>query len=235
MIFIGTSGYNYAYWKTRFYPEKLPASKFLSYYSSQFNTVELNSSFYRFPTIENLRKAADQTPDDFRFSIKVHKIITHSRRLKDVADKIREFMDIVREGLDNKLSCVLFQLPPSYGFSEERLDDVIRYLSNDPRNVVEFRHVSWWNIRAYQALEENRINFCSVSFPGLPDDIIATGNLIYLRMHGVPNLFSSSYSDEILAALWAQIPPGKDAFIYFNNTMFEAGYNNARSLQDLAR
>ena len=83
-LYIGTSGFSYPYWKNRFYPEGLPGSKWLQYYATQFNTLELNSSFYRFPKIAHLKKAADQTPDDFVFTVKAHKIITHTRRMKDV-------------------------------------------------------------------------------------------------------------------------------------------------------
>ncbi len=142
-------------------------------------------------------------------------------------------MDIVQEGLDNKLACVLYQMPPSYTFSEERLINVVEQLSFDKRNVIEFRHVSWWKQEVYNLLKRYNINFCSVSYPGLPADYIITGNFLYRRMHGVPELFKSSYSDKELADLHHELPAEKNAFIYFNNTMFESGYNNAHSLQQL--
>src|SRR6185295_6324728 len=184
-LYIGTSGFSYPYWKNRFYPEGLPGSKWLQYYATQFNTLELNSSFYRFPKIAHLKKAADQTPDDFVFTVKAHKIITHTRRMKEAGDKIIEFMDIIQEGLGNKLACILYQMPPSYNFSEERLNDIVQHLSFDKRNVIEFRHASWWQQKVYQRLDENHIHFCSVSYPGLPDDNISTGQVFYKRMHGV--------------------------------------------------
>ncbi len=233
MLYIGTSGYSYPYWKNRFYPEKLAASKWLQYYATQFNTLELNNSFYRFPKTEHLKKAAGQTPDDFVFSVKAHKVITHTRRMKDVRETILEFTDIVQEGLGDKLACILYQMPPSYSYSEERMDDIVHNLSSGRQNVIEFRHVSWWRREVYQHLEEHHIHFCSVSYPGLPEDHIMTGHILYRRMHGVPELFKSSYSEGELAVLSGQIPAEGNSFVYFNNTMFEAGYSNARSLQRL--
>ncbi|GAB3420631.1 DUF72 domain-containing protein [Niabella aquatica] len=234
MIHIGTSGYSYTYWKNRFYPEKLPASQWLSYYATRFSTLELNNSFYRFPAVASLKRSASLTPEDFTFSVKAHKIITHTKRLVDVKDKIQEFMDIVQEGLGNKLACILYQMPPSYTFSEERLINIVKHLSFDKRNVIEFRHVSWWNQEVYTLLKKHHINFCSVSYPGLPGDNIITGSFLYRRMHGVPELFKSSYSAKELADLYQGLPVKKNAFIYFNNTMFESGYSNAQSLQQMA-
>ena len=232
-IYIGTSGFSYPYWKNRFYPEKLPSSKWLQYYATRFNTVEINSSFYRFPKVENLKKIALQTPDNFVFTVKANKIITHTRRMKDVKDKILEFMETVNRGLGSKLLCTLFQMPPSYSYTEERLADVISHLGSSMSNVIEFRHASWWNPTTYQALADNNIHFCSVSFPGLPEDNVITGDIFYKRMHGVPELFSSPYTGQELQALASQIPKDRKSFIYFNNTMFDAGYNNAYLLQQL--
>jgi uncharacterized protein YecE (DUF72 family) len=233
-VHIGTSGFSYSYWKNRFYPEKLPASQWLQYYSTQFNTVELNSTFYRFPIVKNLQKSAYATPADFRFTVKAHKIITHTRRMKDVKEKIKEFVGLVHEGLGDKLACMLYQLPPSYAYTAERLDDVLSALAGDSnKNVVEFRHLSWWNKEVYKAFKSNGLTFCSVSFPGLPEDNILTGKVFYKRMHGVPGLFKSSYSEAQLQALAGDVPKRKQSFIYFNNTMFEAGYTNAAMLKGL--
>lgn len=232
MIYIGTSGYSYSYWKNRFYPEKLAASKWLEFYATQFNTVELNNSFYRFPKIEQLKKAAAQTPDDFLFSVKAHKLITHTLRMKNVREKIEEFTGIIHEGLSEKLACILYQMPPSYHYTEEHLHDVITHLSIGQQNIVEFRHESWWKPEVYDQLTQHKINFCSVSYPNLPKENIVTGDVNYRRMHGVPQLFKSSYTSEELTALAAQLTGGQ-TFIYFNNTMFEAGYTDARTLQEL--
>ncbi len=228
--YVGTSGFSYAYWKNRFYPEKLPARQWLNYYAEQFNTLELNNTFYKFPEVENLKKMADKTPDNFKFTVKAHKIITHTLRMRQARDKVNEFTDIVTNGLDKKLACILFQLPPSYSYTEERLNDILSNLSHHADNVIEFRHVSWWKQEVYNELNKAKLTFCSVSFPGLPEEDVVTSTDFYKRMHGVPELFKSSYSSAQLKELSKNIPEGKKSFVYFNNTMFEAGYSNAREL-----
>lgn len=231
--YIGTSGYSYAYWKNRFYPQGLPASKQLNFYSSVFNSIELNYSFYRFPLVKNLIKSVNETSDDFRFSLKAHKTITHTLRMKKAKEKVTEFMEIVNEGLGEKLGCVLFQLPPSYSYSEERLEDILNAVAPQSSNVIEFRHISWWQEKVYQALKDANLTFCSVSYPGLPDYNIITSDIFYKRMHGVPELFKSAYSEPEIEELATSIPKDITSFTYFNNTMFEAGYSNATSLKDL--
>jgi len=234
-IYIGTSGYSYSYWKGRFYPEKLRASEWLSYYSILFNSLELNNTFYRFPVKKNLKKAAEATPVDFRFSVKAHKIITHSLRMKNAKQKISEFTDIVMEAIDEKLACILFQLPPSYSYSEERLNDILESIEHLSRNVIEFRHSSWWNNEVYRSLQSCNLSFCSVSFPNLPEDDIRTSSLFYKRMHGVPVLFESAYSEKEIVSLADSIPVKYFSFIYFNNTTYGAGYSNASYLTELVR
>jgi uncharacterized protein YecE (DUF72 family) len=177
---------------------------------------------------------ADNTPDDFLFTVKAHKIITHTRRMRDVKEKIAEFMAIVEDGLEHKLRCVLFQLPPTYSFTEERLQDIVNNVTNQSRNIIEFRHASWWTEHVYETLRAHSLTFCSVSFPNLPEDNIVTSDVFYKRMHGVPQLFTSSYSDKDLKKLGKSMPDDTTSFIYFNNTMYEAGYTNARSLQQFA-
>lgn len=234
MIYIGTSGYSYPYWKNRFYPEGLSSGKWLSFYATQFNTVELNASFYRFPKEENLKKAAKQTPEHFKFSIKAHKIISHTRRMRDAREKIAEFGAIVRGGLMEKLAFILYQMPPSYNYTDERLDDIIEHLGPESDSVIEFRHSSWWQLPVFMRLEEAGIRFCSVSFPCLPEDNITLCGTLYKRMHGVPELFKSTYDQETLLEL-SQVKADREIFVYFNNTMFEGGYTNALALQTLFR
>src|SRR5689334_12383624 len=98
MLYIGTSGYSYSYWKGRFYPPKMPASRWLEYYSTKFNTLEINHTFYKYPVLKTLKQYEMVVPKDFRFTIKMHRIVTHYRRFKDVQQKIKEFMDIAEEG-----------------------------------------------------------------------------------------------------------------------------------------
>jgi uncharacterized protein YecE (DUF72 family) len=231
---IGTSGFSYAYWKNRFYPEKLAASEWLEYYSTQFDTLELNNTFYRFPDGKALEKMAARTPEHFVFSVKAHKVITHTLRLKDAAEKIREFEAIVTAALGAKLGCLLFQLPPSFAYTEENMARVLDNIPPGHQRVIEFRHASWWQDTVFAQLRAAQLSMCSVSYPGLPETPVLTTDLFYQRMHGVPKLFASAYDDEALQSLAAQLPAeATQRFIYFNNTMFEAGYTNARSMKEL--
>jgi uncharacterized protein YecE (DUF72 family) len=230
--YTGTSGYSYAYWKNRFYPEGWPAAKQLQYYATQFNTVELNHTFYRFPVIKSLAKAADAVPDDFRFSVKMNKVVTHTQRMHGVKDKVADFMALVQEGLGVKLACVLFQLPPSFSFTPERLDDILQNIPSEPGMVIEFRHLSWWDETVFKALRNAGITFCAVSFPGLPDLNVVTTDLFYKRMHGVPELFKSAYDARDLDPLANFVKKRNPGFVYFNNTMYKAGYTNALTLKE---
>lgn len=234
--YIGTSGFSYSSWKNNFYPEKLPSSRWLDYYSGQFNTLELNNTFYRFPVLKHLQKLFDTTPEDFKFSVKVNKVITHTLRMKEVRGKVEEFTRIVDEGLQDKLGCILFQLPPSFAYSEEKLQLVLDAVPHESRCVVEFRHTSWWNDTVAAAFRQCNLTFCNVSYPGLPEEIWMTSEKFYMRLHGVPELFISSYSATELEKIQASLPPeAQQWFIYFNNTMYEAGYSNAYALQSLVK
>ena len=230
-FFIGTSGFSYSAWKKSFYPDKLPSSQWLEYYSTQFNTVEINSSFYHFPRVSTLRKMYDSTPENFRFSIKMNRQVTHYSRMKDTKNLIDEFILTAESGFGEKLGCILFQLPPSFKYTAENLDNLLKNIPNGSRFVIEFRHISWWDKSIFEALEKHNLTFCNVSFPKLPDETIMTSDVFYQRMHGVPEIFKSQYSDIELRQLAENIPGSAgQKFIYFNNTMFEAGFTNARQL-----
>lgn len=232
-LYIGTSGYSYPAWKKTFYPDKLPSSQWLSYFSEQFNTLELNNSFYNFPRVATLKKMHDNTREDFMFSIKMNRLITHYQRMKNSSDKVNEFIQTAEEGFGDKLGCILFQLPPSFNFTEENLHNLLESVPYEKRCVIEFRNLSWWDASVFDALKQHNLTFCNISFPGLPEDIYMTTDIFYLRMHGVPELFKSSYSTESLKAKAAATPEAAHQLIYFNNTMFEAGYTNARELREI--
>jgi uncharacterized protein YecE (DUF72 family) len=231
-IFVGTSGFSYPSWKDDFYPHGLTSSKWFSHYCTQFNTLELNSTFYKFPVIKTLKNYYDKSPDHFIFSVKVHKIITHTRRLKNAKEKIDEFTDIVRSGLKDKAGCLLFQFPPTFIYTAENVELILETIPHSPENIVEFRHPSWWNKFFFEELKKNKITFCTISHPVLPNDIVSSTDLFYLRMHGVPVLFQSSYSAATLEeyARAVKMRSG-NSFIYFNNTVFDAGYRNAFTLK----
>src|SRR4051812_35984128 len=161
---IGCSGFYYPAWKNKFYPTGLQPKHWLTFYSSVFNTVELNGTFYRKPKPEDLKKYAAATPDDFTFSVKVNRFITHITRLKD-KQSILDFQNLIRDALGGKLGIWLFQMPPSFHYSEETLDRIIANVPHEPNCVIEFRHNSWWDDHVRKSLQDANLTFCNVDFP----------------------------------------------------------------------
>ena len=233
---IGCSGFYNKHWKNVFYPDTLPQTQWLNFYSEHFNTVELNSTFYRFPTVKSLQTWYDKSPEGFLFSIKVPKTITHINKFKECEEQINDFYAVCAEGLQNKLGCILFQLPPSIHFSEEKLLQITNSLNPQFKNVIEFRHESWWTQGVYDTLRDKQVIFCSVSHPTLPATIIANMETVYIRLHGNIEMFYSNYSIEQLKDLYdtvAQQKKIKEAYIYFNNTASTAGVLNAQQLMGM--
>ena len=233
---IGCSGFYNKHWKNIFYPDTLPQSKWLNFYSEHFKTVELNSTFYRFPTLKSLQTWYDKSPPDFLFSIKVPQIITHINKFNDSQEQINDFYAVCAEGLQNKLGCILFQLPPSIHFSEEKLLQITNSLNPEFKNVIEFRHESWWRQSVYDTLSDKQIIFCSVSHPTLPATVISNMETVYIRLHGNIKMFYSNYSTKELQDLYDMVVNNKnikEAFIYFNNTASTAGVLNAQQLMGI--
>jgi len=232
--YIGCSGYYYPNWKNKFYPKGLQPKGWLAYYSTVFNSVELNGSFYRTPKLSDLQRYREVTTADFTFSVKMSRYITHTRQLKDCGQDIATFQDLMTQGLAHKLGCFLFQMPPSFHFSEENLALVIAQIPHRLNNIIEFRHSSWWNPDTEKALKEAHITFCNVDYPKLNSYFINTTSLFYLRLHGKPELFKSPYSVGELRDFRKEIPAtASPRYIYFNNTYYDAGYTNARQFMEL--
>ncbi len=232
---IGCSGYYYPYWKNKFYPQGLQPKDWLKYYSSVFNTVELNGTFYRVPKLSDLQKYASVTPADFRFSVKMSRFITHISKLKGSREKVAEFQDLILQGLGNKLIHFLFQLPSSFPYNEENLNRIIESVPHEASQVVELRHASCWNEDVKIAFQKAGITFCNVDYPGLDTYVIQTSPDFYLRLHGNPELFKSSYDTVTLNRFYNQFPKDcSNCSVYFNNTYYEAGYTNALELIKLS-
>ena len=235
-IYIGCSGFSNRDWKGFFFPEELPPKEQLNFYSTQFNTVEINSTFYRRPRAQTLENWCQRTDEDFKFFIKIPKTITHIKRLKETAAETADFCKHIHHGIQEKLAGFLFQMPPSFHYSEEHLEQLIKTVDSRFLNVVEFRHKSWWTEEIFETLKKKNIVFSGVSFPkDIPDDfIINNSKSVYYRLHGVPVLFKSEYSVEELEKLAKEIKKAKqDVFVFFNNTWGIAALKNALYLKKL--
>jgi uncharacterized protein YecE (DUF72 family) len=234
LLAIGCSGYYYPQWKGTFYPKSLKPAQWLEHYSSIFNAVELNGTFYRTPTLPALKNNYKNTPPDFCFSVKMNKYITHILRLKKSRQEILDFNALLTEGLEDKLRCILYQLPPSFHYTDENLDHILENIPHSPSSVVELRHISWWNKNVYDHFKKVSLSFCSVDHPDLPDDPVTTSSTFYMRMHGNPTLFMSDYSERALRKICRSLPRESSSnFIFFNNTYYQAAHQNALSLRKM--
>ncbi|WP_163401020.1 DUF72 domain-containing protein [Flavobacterium fluviatile] len=226
VVLTGCSSFNNRFWKDVFYPQNLPVSKWFEYYCKHFDTYEFNGSFYKFPTTKILDNWYKKAPEDFIFSVKVHKEITHIKKFVNCKNLIDDFYTISKNGLKEKLGCILFQFPPGYHYSKEKLNNIVDNLNPEFKNVIEFRHESWWNDDVWQTFLENNITFCSVSYPGLQQTIFTEFPLIYIRFHGNKKLFYSGYSKDELHQVKNKLE-NKNGFVYFNNTAGTEGILNA--------
>lgn len=235
---IGLSGFSNKDWKGIFYPEGLPQKSWFAFYCEHFNCVEINSSFYHVPSLKTLQSWQAQSPADFVFSLKAPRGITHFQQFRNSEADASAFYALLAEGIGEKLGAVLFQCPPKFSFSEERLELILKTLDPAFPNVIEFRHKSWWTAQVLDALSAHKIIFCGVDYPGdIPNEAIfqpgVSGN--YYRFHGRPVLFKSLYSEEEIRAVYEQLGAiaAREKFVFFNNTWGHSALQNAAMLKGL--
>ncbi|MFD0976155.1 DUF72 domain-containing protein [Salinimicrobium gaetbulicola] len=234
-VHIGCSGWNYKDWRGKFYPEKLAAKNWLEYYSGQFNSVEVNSTFYRFPKDEYVEKWRETVPSDFLFTLKGSRYVTHMKKLNEVEESVAQFSEVAKI-LKDKLGSVLWQLPPSLHRDGDRLKDFCSLLDPDIKNVIEFRHESWYDQEVYNLLADHNVIFCAISSPKFPEEMVTTGKTGYLRFHGKgKKWYDYLYSEDELKEWYDQIMKTdlEEIFIYFNNDMHANAPENARELRSL--
>lgn len=235
--YVGCSGWFYWHWRGRFYPDDAKTSEWFCHYASQFSTVELNAPFYAWPTIGTVQTWRKQIGRRrFVYTVKASELITHVGRFSRTADLIKDF-GLIAELLGPAMGCFLFQLPPSFKYSRARLKRIVDQLDARHRNVVEFRHKSWWNETVYAAFEAKGIIFCSCSGPRLPDQLVKTADDVYIRFHGTKRWYRHDYSREELD-LWAQrVREAKPVRVwaYFNNDREGYAIKNARAFLRLLR
>jgi uncharacterized protein YecE (DUF72 family) len=182
-VYAGTSGWAYPSWKPDFYPAKLPSAKFLSYYASRLNTVEVNYTFRRFPTEKLLRSWVETTPSDFKFSVKANQKITHVARLRDVAEFTSEFLRALQPlDSETKLGPVLFQLPPFLRCDAALLKDFLAGLPRSLHSAFEFRHASWFCEEVHQVMGAANVALCQAESEKLETPDVQTADFAYLRL-----------------------------------------------------
>ena len=234
-IYIWCSWYYYSAWKEKFYPAGLPSSKWLMYYAEHFNTLEINSTFYKFPTLEWLQKRYRSVPEGFRFTIKAPKLLTHTKRMNNIGEDILLLYDRVEEWLAEKGLSILFQFPPSFVYTQENLQNILSVDVSRITHVFEFRNMSRYRQDVYTALQQAWIIWCNVSHPLFDDTYISSTPLIYLRMHGKKELFKSAYWKEWLLPWITHLKreEAKHILVYFNNTWYGEAIHDANLLKSL--
>jgi uncharacterized protein YecE (DUF72 family) len=234
---IGCSGWYYWHWQGGFYPSSLPRAAWFPHYAKNFRTVELNAPFYSWPTVATVRGWLSQAGRrNFIYTVKVSELITHVKRFTGTKTLIRDFGHIA-DLLGRRMGCFLFQLPPSFHYTPARLDGIVSQLDPARRNVVEFRHKSWWNERVYAAFRAHGIIFCACSGPRLPDDLVKTADDIYVRFHGREQWYRHDYTTAELASWASQIKASgaSTVWAYFNNDRECHAIKNAKELRRLLR
>jgi uncharacterized protein YecE (DUF72 family) len=229
---VGCSGWFYWHWRDSFYPEGHPSSRWFEYYASRFSTVELNAPFYSWPTLATVATWNRQVGRRrFTYAIKVNELITHTRRFVRTGQLVKDF-GLIADLLGPHFGCFLFQLPPSFHYSAAALKRILGQLDPRHRNVVEFRHRSWWTEKVYRAFRDANAIFCSTSGPRLPDELVKTADEVYIRFHGPTRWYRHDYSKEELA-VWTQRIRASGAttvWAYFNNDREGYAIKNAREL-----
>jgi uncharacterized protein YecE (DUF72 family) len=181
-LHIGTSGWSYASWKPAFFPEKLPSKRFLEFYSTQLNAVELNGTFRRMPSASAIAGWLSATPADFRFAAKSHQSITHFKRLKDTDESLRFFLQSLEPMRQSgKLGPILFQLPPNLKADRGLLEKFVQLLPQAYRFAFEFRHESWFAEEIFDILKNKNAALCWAESEKIVVPKVVTADFVYYR------------------------------------------------------
>jgi uncharacterized protein YecE (DUF72 family) len=229
-LYVGTSGYSYPKWKGKFYPKDLSAKGMLRYYSENFRSVEINSTFRGMPEPDDLKRWAADVPADFKFALKAPQRITHIKRLKDSKELVSHVFE-VGAVLKKRLGPVLFQLPPNFKKDAERLSDFLDLLPVRSRVAFEFRHESWFNDEIFDLLKKHKVALCIAEADNeLKVPFVSTADWGYLRLR------REDYADADLKA-WVkkvQMQDWSDAFVYFRHEDTAKGPKFAKRFLELA-
>ncbi|HET7705086.1 MAG TPA: DUF72 domain-containing protein [Thermoanaerobaculia bacterium] len=238
-IRIGTSGYSYKHWIGRYYPAELKSSDWLRHYVRDFDTVELNNTFYALPKEETFDAWRKNTPSDFLFAVKGSRFLTHMIKLKDPERGLVNFLPRA-ERLRSKLGPILWQLPPGWKVNVERLEEFLKLLPSKHRYTFELRNETWMIEPVYEVLRKYNAAFCIYELAGYQSPLEITADWTYVRLHG-PTAFKyqGSYSDRQMEE-WADRIRAwsrrmKAIYVYFDNDDSAYAVDNALTLKRLLK
>ena len=235
-IHIGTSGWSYDHWNGVLYPPGLPAADRLQHFTARFQTVEVNSTFYRWPPEATFARWHQRLPEGFLLTVKAPRGLTHGARLY-APERWLARMEAGLRLLGPHRGVLLVQLPPAFEYDLPRLDYFLQRLPPWQKTAVELRHPSWNREEVFALLEAQGTAYCMMSGARLPCVLRATASFVYVRLHGPDPeyLYAGSYSDDSLH-WWAERlrewqAMDKEVFAYFNNDGEGHAVRNADTLR----
>ena len=229
-FFTGTSGWAYPSWKPDFYPEKLAQKKFLGYYSTQLNTVEVNFTFRQLVKETTIQNWLQQSPADFRFGVKAHQVITHIKRLKGTEDFVPRFLATIEPlAAAGKLGPVLFQLPPNLKIDAALLRNFLAALPRAVPAAFEFRHSSWFCDATWDLLRGSNTALCVAETETLTTPDVATGPFVYYRFR--KPTYTGDEKQSMIHRIGQHLADGRNVFAYFKHEETAAGAIYAMELR----
>jgi uncharacterized protein YecE (DUF72 family) len=236
-VWIGTSGWTYDGWRGPFYPKDVPKKRWLEWYSTQFDTTEVNGSFYRTPSLDAVRAWRDDTPDEFVFAWKASKFITHWKRLSENCKNSIELMETRLKALGPKVGPVLFQLPARFKADRERLASFLTMLPKRYKYAFEFRDASWYEESIFEVMRDRNIALCLSDHVDAPAPWEVTAKHVYIRGHGPTGQYKDRYPLKTMREWAATIKKWKrrrlDVYCYFDNDQKSAAPKDAKKLVEL--
>jgi len=237
-IHVGCSGWVYKHWRGILYPEGLAQRLWFERYAEEFDTVEINNSFYRLPPPSTFEKWRKQAPAGFCYAVKANRYLTQAKKLNDCEEPLERMMSAARH-LGDRLGPMLYQLPPSMKISLERLETFLKILPQDVTSVFEFRDRSWYTEEVLAVLDRHGAGFVAHDMKGRASPRWASGRAAYVRLHGAAGKYWGRYSDEALLEWtdWAldQARQGRSVWCYFNNDIHGHAIHDARTMKSMVR
>ncbi len=215
-LYVGTSGWAYPTWKPAFYPEKLAQKKFLNFYASNLNAVEVNYTFRQLVKDTTVANWIAETPEHFRFTIKAHQVLTHIKRLKNADEFLTRFVGTL-EGLERagRLGPILFQLPPNFKVDQVVLSDFLKTLPRTVRAAFEFRHESWFCDATWDTLRERNIALCVAETEERDTPDVVTAEFAYYRYR--KPTYTSEERKAMVDRIGEHLAAGRDVYAYFKH------------------
>jgi uncharacterized protein YecE (DUF72 family) len=237
VLFVGTSGWQYAHWRRVFYPERLPQRAWLAFFAQRFQTVEVNNTFYNLPEKSAFEQWRLNTPDDFCFAVKMSRYLTHLKRLHDPDEPVKRFLERAR-ALGPKLGPVLVQLPPRLQANLELLDATLALFESSIRVSVEFRDPSWFTPQTRELLLRHGAALCLADSPRRKQPLWRTADWGFVRFHEGTGAHAPGYRRDVLQR-WVQTiaqtwSAHEDVYVYFNNDAAGYAIKDAMTFAELA-